>query len=254
MTNTVYISPIKATSTMFDDWDNAVEEDTPPKPKDYLDFMTPPLALIIAMQEAGKENYEIHDTLIGVGKHRNISTTSVIEIRHQKQAAEIYEYFAKKFTLRRLKGEYISDFMKAVDELCENRKKIDQEHARILITLPRFYKENKQLESLMKSHHSAPKLSNMHFPAWKGVVEFVEKIHIKNNRTNELHYFFRTEENYLMRIIVKANDFAASSWNYIAEKKRVFFKTGASYSFNIKGYDFLVMQPNPAYLEISSVE
>jgi hypothetical protein len=243
-----------SSSALFDvdEWDVVPKTE---KPKEYLEFNTPPLALVLAMRDAGKEGYEIYETLKGVGKmHGRIDVIPVITTEHQKRAADIYNYFAKKHTLRRIKGEHISEFMLIVDELCENRKKIDVEHVKVLISMPRFYEQNLALERLMRNHTSAPKIADLHFPEWEGVVEFVDKIHIKMGRNNETHFFFKTPDNYLMRIVEKTNGYGMSAWNYISKASQVRIKTNAAFTFSIKGYDFNVIQPSPSHMEILAVD
>lgn len=242
-----------AKSFFADIWDTMVSEDAvpDPKPKEYLEFNTPPLALVIAMQEAGKDGSEIYQTLVGVGKRPHIKADSVISSDHQAQAAKIYSYFAKKHVLRRIKGEFISEFMLAVENLCENRKKIDVEHVKVLISLPRIFKQNRELETIMKGHTSAPKLDAFHFPLYEGVVEFVDSVIVKDRTKNEKHYFFRTPENYLMRIVVKKHEYGANAWDCLAKFGKLKIKTDASFTMPIKGYDFAVVQPSPSHMEIN---
>jgi hypothetical protein len=234
-------------------WDTMVSDDAvpDPKPKEYLEFNTPPLALVIAMQEAGKDGSEIYQTLIGVGKRPHIKADSVISSEHQAHAAKIYSYFAKKHVLRRIKGEYISEYMVAVEDLCENRKKIDVNHLKALISLPRIFKQNREIEKIMKGHTSAPKLDAFHFPLYEGVVEFVDSVIVKDRTKNEKHYFFRTPENYLMRIVVKKHEYGANAWDCLAKFGKLKIKTDASFTMTIKGYDFAVVQPSPAHMEIN---
>lgn len=237
-----------------DEWE-IVDSPKAEKTKEYLEFNTPPLALVLAMREAGKEGYEIYETLNGVGKmHGRIDIIPVITTEHQKLAAEIYSHFEHKYTLRRLKGEYISKFMLVVDELCENRKKIDVEHVKVLISMPRFYEQNLVLERLMRNHKSAPKLAELHFPRWEGTIEFVDKIHMKMGRNDETHFFFKTSNNYLMRIVEKTNSYGVPAWDYISKAGCIRIKTDAAYTFNIKGYDYNVIQPSPSHMEILSID
>jgi hypothetical protein len=254
------ISTMKTTKPVFqkisssalfdvDDWtveDNSKAE----KPVEYLEFNTPPLALVLAMQEAGKESYEIYEALIGAGKHSRIDIVPAIKLEHQKKAATIYDHFAKKYTMRRIKGEYISKFMLAVDDLCKNRKKIDVEHAKVLITLPRFYEQNRALESVMRGRKSAKKIETLAFAAWKGEVEFIERVHSKQGRTNEYQYYFGTPKNYLMRIVVKKGEYGSVAWDTLAKFGKLYIDAEVVYTFAVRGYDFNVLQPSPEHMEI----
>lgn len=242
MTNT-YNTVIAAFN--LDDWEDVTTNVAAEKPKEYLEFNTPPLALVLAMQEADKESYEIYQTLVGVGKRPHIKTENVISTEHQTQAAEIYNYFAKKHTMRRIKGEYISEYMLALDDLCENRKRINEEHIKILVSLPRIYKQNRSVERVMKGRKSAKKIENLSFARWRGEIEFVERVHYKTGRCNEMHYYFSTPKNYLMRIVVKKGEYGETAWNALSKLGKLTVDADAIYTYNVRGYDFNVLQPTP---------
>ena len=222
-------------------------------PKEYLEFNTPPLALVVAMQEAGKDGLEIYSTVEGVGKHTRIDAGNVVTIEHQKQAGAIYDYFAKKHTMRRIKGEFVSKFMLAVDDLCENRKKIDKEHVKVLVSLPRIYEQNRALERVMKGRKSAKKMDLLPFAAWRGEVEFVERVHVKMGRTNEYQYYFSTPNNHLMRIVVKKGEYGSNAWDALVKFPKLHIDTEAVFTFPVRGYDFNVLQPSPAQLTVTPV-
>ena len=220
-----------------------------PEPPVYLDFNTPPLALVISMQEAGKENTDIYSLILTMG--RNPPGPEVIaSVEHQAKAAEIYDYFAKKNTMRRIKGEYVSEYMLALEDLCENRKRINKESVKILVSLPRIYNQNRALERVMKGHKSAPKPNDLHFPPMTGTVEFVEKIEIKTGGRTEVHYYFSTPKNYLMRIVVKKGEYGETAWNTLSQAGKLHIDSIATYTYNIRGYEFNVIQPTPS-MEIS---
>ena len=223
-------------------------------PKVYLEFNTPPLALVVAMQEAGKDGPEIYSTVEGVGKHTRINAENVVTVEHQQRAAEIYDYFAKKHTMRRIKSEYVSKFMLAVDDLCDTRKKIDKEHVKVLVSLPRIYKQNRALERVMKGRKSAKKMDLLPFAAFRGEVEFVERVHVKMGRTNEYQYYFSTPKNYLMRIVVKKGEYGSNAWDALVKFQKLHINTEAVYTFPVRGYDFNVLQPSPEHLEITPVQ
>ena len=229
-----------------DDWTEWTPKKAEPAPVEYLEYNTPPLALVIAMQEAGKESHEIYETLVGAGKmHGRIDIVPVISVEHQKQAATIYDYFAKKHTMRRLKSEYVSEYMLALDDLVANRKRINKESLKILVSLPRIYNQNRALERVMKGRKSAPKPNDLHFPAMTGKIEFVEKILLKIGGISELHYFFSTETNYLMRIVVKKGEYGETAWDVLARAGKLLIDSPYTYTYTVRGYDFNIIQPSP---------
>lgn len=244
----------KANTVVIDEWTEWEPKKAEPAQPVYLEYNTPPLALVLAMQEAGKESYEIYSTLQGVGKmHGRIDVIPVITSEHQKRAAEIYDYFAKKHTMRRIKGEYVSEYMLAVDDLCENRKRINEDHIKILVSLTRIYNQNRSLERVMKGRKSAKKLDSIGFAAWKGELEFVERVNVKTGRTNEYHYFFSTPKNHLFRTVVKKGDYGQVAWDTLSKLRNIYIDAQAVYTFNIRGYDFNVLQFSPEATDITSI-
>jgi hypothetical protein len=253
LANTSKISGTKVNTVVIDDpWTEWTPKKAEPAEPVYLNFNTPPLALVLAMQESGKASNEIYATLQGVGKSK-INTENVVTVEHQKSAAEIYDYFAKKHTMRRLKCEYISKYMLAVDELCENRKRINEEHLKVLVSLPRIYNQNRSLERVMKGRNSAKKIETFSFAAWRGEVEFVEKVELKFGGRTEVQYYFSTPKNYLMRVVVKKGEYGETAWNFLSKKEKLYIDANVVYTYNVSGYDFNVLQPTPD-AEIKEIE
>ncbi len=242
MANTVYINPIKATSTIFDiDWDT-VDNSKVEKPKKYLHFNTPPLALVVAMLEAGKQQWEIGETVKSLGLRPDIDANTAITKQHQETAEKIYDYFAKKYILRRLKNEHISKYMTAVEELCENRTRIDAEYIGILVTLPKFFKENRELEVLMKEYRSLElKRSQKHGIELDETVEFVKSIRLERKNSIATHYFWRRPNGTLVRTVTKTHDIGTSAWNCLASAGKIRVVTEQAIAATIQGYDFTVL-------------
>ncbi len=255
MTTTKPVFQKISSSALFDVYDWTVENNSKlEKPKEYLEFNTPPLALVLAMQEDGKDTHQIFDTLVGVGSAGFNIKDGAVSKEHQIQAANIYKHFQQKYTMRRIKGEYISKFMLAVDDLCENRKKIDLEHLKVLVTLPRFYEQNCAVEHIMKSHKSYPVTrENLNFDPIDCVVDFVGQVEAKANGKTEVHYFFSTPRNYLVRIVVKKGEYGETAWNTLSKLGKLRFTSDITFSFNIKGYDFNVIQTTPN-MQVTIVE
>lgn len=253
MTNTLNTTlAARPVASIFDNSWDTIDNSKAETPKVYLDFNTPPLALVIAMQKGGKDTSQIFDTLVGVGKApRPILLEETVSKEHQAEADTIYNYFAKKHTMRRLKNERISGFMLAVDDLCENRKRIDLEHVKVLVTLPGFYEQNRVLENIISRHKSVENIKTLSFSAWHGEVEFVERVHVKNSRLNEYHYYFNTPNNYLMRITVQKGDYGVSAWDTLVKLGKLRIDTEVVYTKPIRGYDFNVLEPAPSHMEIN---
>lgn len=238
------ISALRPVASIFDEyiWGDRPAETVPEKPKAYLDFNTPPLALVIAMQKGGKDTHQIFDTLIGVGTApRPILLEETVSKQHQAEAAKIYNYFAFKHTMRRLKGEHISEFMLAVDDLCENRRRIDFDHVKVLVTLPRFYKENIETELLMSNHVSVDKENAVDLlRSINETVVFVKCIERRASRGNYNFYYWKRSNNQLLRVRIEANHIGNVAWNYLASCGKIKIKAKHNYFARIQGYEFFV--------------
>ena len=234
--NNIYTSYVEP--TVFFNTELKVEEVE--KPKVYLDFNTPPLALVIAMQAGRKSLVEIHETIKVLGQKPYIKTEDVVSADHQALAAKIYDHFAKKHTMRRLKNEHISEFMRVVDELCENRKRIDQEHVRVLVTLPRFFEQNQALERVMKSAKSINRDKAVMFIPFEEELEYVDTVHIVRKNQDSVHYFWKTSKNKLVRFIIKNHDISNSVWKMLTKHGKIKVKSSYPGVTHIQGYEYFV--------------
>lgn len=222
-------------------------------PIKYLNFNTPPLALVLAMLDTGRDVVQIYSTLSSLGKSPNIKADSAVEARHQAQATEIYNYFAKKHTMRRIKGEFISEYMLALDDLIDNKRRINEESVKILVSLPRIYEQNRALERVMKGRNSAKQVDKLGVGAWECEVEFVERVHYKTKQINEYHYYFSTPKNYLMRVVVKANSYGQTAWTALSALGKLHIDAEVVYTYSVQGYDFNVLQFSPTHTSITPV-
>jgi hypothetical protein len=212
------------------------------RPPEYLDFNTPPLALVIAMLELGKNCVEILEILIGTDRN-NIDLKTVVTVQHQNYANEIYSHFAKKHTMRRLKGEHISEWMLAVDDLCENRKRIDKEHIKVLVTLPKFFDENQQFEPMLRKNESFP-IKKQWPEKLELDLEFVQKIQRRASKAKYNDFYWKTKNNHLVRFRLEPGNVGTSAWDYLSKLGKIQIKTENCKPVRVQGYDFWVLQPN----------
>ena len=238
---------------LFDDWDvmdNSKAELE--KPVEYLEYNANSLALVCAMIRNGKHPYEAAEVLNGVVARvsQEIHFKNAIEREDEDRANEILQYFAKKHTMRRIKSEWISKYMQSIDEIVDNPKRINKEHVSILVTLPRIYEQNRGIERVIKEHKSAPKPNDLSFPPMEGEVEFVERLHFKVGRINDYHYFWRTPNNYLMRVVVQKGAYGSEAWDLLAEHGKLHVSADVTYTNNIRGYNFNVIQPSPEHTKV----
>jgi hypothetical protein len=207
MTNTVYVNPFKATSTIFSDWDNAVESDekTSEEPKGT------PYDTLAAVVELSKTMYgtEIHTNILQENYPNNFEISS----ESYERADQVRKHFKNNFLLRRLKNQHISEWMNTVDQALDSPRKIKKEWLAPLITLPMFYGESVATAEIFKNVQSLdPHGIPIHF---SGEIEFVGKVHRIAKRENLWRYYFKDRHNHLMVLNLESHSPAIPVWNYI---------------------------------------
>lgn len=235
MTNNIF------TASLFDDdWETAIEAvSTTKKNPEYFEFEDDPLALTCAMLRNNKHLVDIATTLVGVATS-TVAFGASIESRDRRRADAIRSYFAKKHTVRRLKNEFVSEWMNEVDELCERKTKIKKETIPIVVTLPRFYEENLTLDKLMKVYKSAPTTYTLYTLPFEEELEFVEKVHRVSKRQNHLDYYWKTKNNHLVRFRTRTPDYGETAWDAITRKKKIRVKSANGKVSRIQGYEYWI--------------
>ena len=226
------------------EFDNLYSEIPPEKPKEYLEFNIPPLALVIAKLEAGTELTDIVEMLQWEGDIFKGREFLDVSAEHLVQADNIYKYFANKFTMRRLKNEHISQWMLAVEELCKNRETVNKENIKVLVTLPKFYNENRELEPLMKAYKSITITSPYFVQNFDEVVTFVKKIERRASRGSFNDYYWSTENGYLVKNRIEANNIGSIAWDYLSKEGAVRMRSQFTSVVKLQGYEYFVFQPS----------
>jgi hypothetical protein len=207
----------------------AVKEKKEPK---YVEFAVDPLALVLKWLDEGKHLSEIYSFL------ENVEYTPIDKELLSKlliRAGEVRNFFKNSIVFRRLKGEHISSFMEAVEELNENIFKVNVDHIKILVKLPDFYRESMETRELFSKYKSLKSLGI------SGEIEepwtFVKKIKRSSKNENLWRYYFSNSKNELMNINVSTSSDARIFLDYICELKTVGFK-GTAFSTRQPGHDF----------------
>ena len=157
-----------------------------------------------------------------------------------EKSQEIARYFRNKHMMRRLKNKRITEWMSAVDRILDDIHNIYQDDAKIIGTLPKFYEENQQTENLVGSFKSIEQNSN--FLNSKFTVEFVTKIERHTQRHQHIDYYWKTEQNTLLRVRTSRQYHAQSAWDFVSKQPSVTFK-GDFGSDYIHGHAFNVIRP-----------
>ena len=235
------------TAVWVDEWTQESE-----RPKEYLEFNDDPLALVCAMLRAGKDYYDIGATLQGVGTRltRQVPIDNAIESEDRERAIAIRKHFRNKILMRRLKNMNISKFMLAVDDLIESPRRIDKESVRPLMKLPDFYEEDKATETIFNSHKTLP-ARNKH--GLDTTLEYVGTVKRRNSRTKVDIQYWRTPNNYLVRLVFPLHDMGKSAWEFLAQQGKIKIKTEHGSVSKVTGYDYFVYMLGAKY-EIQTID
>lgn len=219
--------------------------------KEYLNFGTDVLGLVITLTEQGKGLVEIGELLTNSRNHEPDTYKSLSPLAHQLQADKIRKYFVNKHTMRRLKGEMISDWMLAVDEIAEDPERINKDSIKILVTLPKFYKENRDLETLIRDYKSVPSKVAMPLVDFDMNIQFVKTLERNALSGKYKDYYWSTPTGHLLRIRQEPSDVGISAWDYISQQGTIRIKGKYCKAVRLQGHDFSVLQPIPT-MEILS--
>lgn len=202
----------------------------------YTDFDADPFPSVCQLYDKNRDGSSIFDYIT-----TNDLSKIVVSVDYIEKAETIKSYFKNKILLRRLKGEHVSEWMKEVEILLENPLKVKTKSIRILVTLPRFYKENLILDELT-SNHTSLEVGNIYTLENSYTCEFVTKVHRNSNQSNHYDFYWKTKDNNLVRVRCKPNEYSYSAWEFLSTLKKIKI-TGIFGHSKIQGYNFSVIIP-----------
>jgi len=236
----------QAISAIFDEWD-VIDNSKAEKPVEYLEFDDDPLALVCAMLRKGKQYHDIAEALHGnyqTRVTRDIPISQAIEAEDRERAIVVRKHFRNKILMRRLKNMNISKFMLAVSDLIESPQRIDKKSVSPLLKLSDFYEEDKATESIFNSHKTLPAHNKQEIDT---TIEYVGTVKRRTSRTKVDMQYWRTPNNYLVRVTFPLNDMGRSAWEYFAKHGKVHISTEVGNVIKVTGYDYFVYQLNTHY-------
>ena len=250
LASTTKISGTSVNTVWVDEWDTILEDMS--KPKEYLEFNDDPLALVCAMLRAGKDYYDIGATLQGVGTRLNVQIPidNVVESEDRERALAIRKHFRNKILMRRLKNMHISKFMLAVDDIIESPRRIEKDSVRPLMKLPDFYEEDRATESIFNSHKTLP---TRQVTGLDTTIEYVGTVKRRSSRNKVDIQYWRTPNNYLVRLVFPLHDMGKSVWDFLAQQGKVKIKTEQNCVTKVTGYDYYVYNLGSRY-EIQAID
>jgi hypothetical protein len=221
------------------------------KTPSYIQFNYDPLVMVCYLTRTGRDLHDVISCLVNSPENLEDKLGVSASDEDREFAESIYNYFGKKHTLRRIKGEHISEWMLKVEDLCANRTKIDREHLKVLVTLPRIYKQNRNIESVMKEVETAP--LKKYIEDFSSELEFIKMLEIKeSNSNNYVDFFWKTPNKYLVRVRLEKDNPGVSSWNFMSKHKKILIKSKSANTVGVKGYNFNMITLNKI-LEVTPV-
>ena len=217
----------------------------------YLEFENDPLAIVCAMLRTGKQYSEIAEVLHGYASiNDTIKVASMIEAEDRERAIVVRKHFRNKILMRRLKNMNISKFMLAVDDLIESPRRINKDSVSPLLKLPDFYEEDKATESIFNAHASLP---NKQQRGLHTTIEYVGTVKRRSSRSKLDIQYWRTPNNYLVRLQFPLNDMGLSAWQFLAQQGKVNIKSETGCVTKVIGYDYNVYALGAKY-EIEQID
>jgi hypothetical protein len=251
MTNTFLNSYKNVISVNWDEWDNIdnTEKELAVEKVDqvyHYDF--DPLAYTLAAIAANKSLREIH-TMLCSNTNNFLSPPPYNDSEHKtlieesanylEASEQIQRYFKNRQLMRRLKNQYLSDYMISLENLLENTPQVKQSQVAILVKLPDFYREGKETDQLFRQYQSVEGSPGQNFV--DDEFTYVTKIERYSNKDNKIRHYFANQKQELLMMEFKTYDRANNLVDYIARQNKPVRITGYSIVKHQPGYDdFLI--------------
>lgn len=184
----------------------------------YYEFNDDILAYVVAWHKQGRAPFECHGLITRASEYEGDKSYDVeITSEIREEAASIRRFFQNKIMVRALTNEHVSKWMDCVTELLASPNKIKDEHVKIIVTLPRFYKESKDTEAIFKDCVSiditAPFNSQL-----EETFELIGEVRRESKHENELRRYFKNSKNQVLAVFLPSNSPAIPLWNYLLSK------------------------------------
>jgi hypothetical protein len=244
--NQILAASKNTVSIDLSDWTKAsVNKKTEEDPVFTYDF--DPLALTLGLLDQDNHYTDIHTLLSSSNevisnfqplKYNNIFT---LINDFQSKSETIQRYFKHRLLLRRLKNQYISKYMNALEDLLNNPCCLKLSNIKILLKLPEFYREGIETDNLFKNYQSIEppfRQDNV-----KDHFQFVGKISRHSSQENKLRYYFSNSNNNLLLIESVLGSNEQNLMDYMLRHSKSIIIEGCAYIKHQPGYeDFLIYQ------------
>ncbi len=191
--------------------------------------------LIVELLKQNQCGTEIH-AMIREGR---VLKDFAISAESKERAEKIRKYFKQSFLLRRLKNEFISNWMNTVDVALDATETAKQSWLAPLISLPRFYEEGIATDKIFKSAKPLDPTKLDRNYKFQGEVKFVGKVHRVAKNANTWRYYFKDQKENLLLLETAATNNTIPILEFLVQSaKSIIIDATVGYTLH-PGHDFL---------------
>lgn len=156
--------------------------------------------------------------------------------RYVVESETIRKHFRNKIMMVSLKNHHVSPFRTALDEVLTTPGVIKKSHIPILLRLPDFYQEDKEMESIFDNYISADSDPHKLLLMRDEPVTFVKKFTRYGRRRDIVKYFFKNVDNNLYVFKMETDNSYSNLMDYFANSEKQFGLRGNFVSHAETGY------------------
>jgi hypothetical protein len=225
-------------NTTLDPFDlsELVEFDPQPPTDRKIEYNFDPLAFALAAENQNYQKYQVHLLLESRDPKDFLS---LAEIKNYESISNnIQKYYRNKLLVRKLKGLHFSNFMKNLEQILDNPRKIKQSQIKIILSLNNFYKEDKATEELFKNYKSLEEESINH--QLDDVFSFVKIVERFSKKKNSNRYYFANKNKNLLMIESIRESNEDRLMNYLSRQPTILIQGNCMITSQPVKNDFLI--------------
>jgi hypothetical protein len=177
------------------------------------------------------KNKTMYETLA-----RDSSSITVTDLKYATESEVIRKHFRNKIMMVSLRNHHVSPFRTALDEILLTPGVLKTSHIPILLRLPDFYQEDKDMETLIDNYTSSDKDINQPIVSRDETVKFVKKFTRYGRRRDVVKYFFKNSDNNLYVFKMETDNAYSNLMDFFANPEKEFGLRGSFVSHAETGY------------------
>jgi hypothetical protein len=150
-------------------------------------------------------------------------TLTVTNVKYTTESKIIRRHFRNKILIATLQSHQISPFRTKLDEILSDSSLLKIHHIPVLLRLPDFYQEDKEMENIFENYSNIP--LDEYDPivvSFDGNVQFVKKFTRYGRYTDVTKYFFKNENNQVFCFKIDVSNHYSNLMDYFAKTDKVF--------------------------------